>query len=216
MWAGGQRGRVCDGGAHARGQAPLALRLTAGPENKKTHTTALPSTKVRGTGSLAPRSGHARIQTTLPAIHHFENTILQRHNFVAQASGPWDRPALPMWVNSFVVAAVALVSTSCQGAIVVQTKYGPVAGSGSLDGIASFLGVPYAAPPGRWRPPTAPTPWTSPVAATSQPQPCLQPAFNGSGTMGRWVGQVQTEGLGSGVPTRFTPPPSPRLKAAAC
>lgn len=60
----------------------------------------------------------------------------------------------------------------------VETASGPV--RGSLVGISTvrgFLGIPYAAPPTgdlRWRPPTAPIPWTDARAATQLGAACPQ------------------------------------------
>lgn len=45
-------------------------------------------------------------------------------------------------------------------AVVVDTAYGRLAGACDDDGIARFVGVPYAAPPARLRSPESPAPWT--------------------------------------------------------
>src|SRR5262249_24880212 len=58
--------------------------------------------------------------------------------------------------------------------IVVLTERGPVRGTVG-DGLAVFLGVPYAAPPVgglRWRPPIQHSPWFRPVDAKSFGSPC--------------------------------------------
>jgi para-nitrobenzyl esterase len=58
----------------------------------------------------------------------------------------------------------------------VKTAYGPVQGTAS-NGVAQFLGIPFAAPPVgdlRWKPPQAPTPWTATRAATSFGGSCVQ------------------------------------------
>src|SRR5262249_9378929 len=60
--------------------------------------------------------------------------------------------------------------------IVVLTERGPVRGTVG-DGLAVFLGVPYAAPPVgglRWRPPIQHSPWFRPVDAKSFGSPCPQ------------------------------------------
>ncbi len=65
--------------------------------------------------------------------------------------------------------------------IVVDTSSGPVAGLES-DGVFSYRGIPYAAPPVgdlRWRPPIDPAPWTDVLQATEKPSMCPQEAFAG-------------------------------------
>ena len=60
---------------------------------------------------------------------------------------------------------------------VIHTESGPVRGVASDDG-AEFLGISYAAPPvgdRRWRPPAAPTPWTTPRDASQLASSCPQP-----------------------------------------
>lgn len=60
--------------------------------------------------------------------------------------------------------------------VVVQTSYGPVRGA-MRDGVRSFLGIPYAAPPvgeRRWQPPEPPEPWDEPREATELGPPCPQ------------------------------------------
>lgn len=76
---------------------------------------------------------------------------------------------------------VVLLAALCSLAIVVsgttvQTSYGPVSGVASQQGTESFLGIPFAAPPRRWAPPTPPTPWTDVLSATTQPPSCMQNA----------------------------------------
>jgi para-nitrobenzyl esterase len=59
---------------------------------------------------------------------------------------------------------------------VVPTTYGPIQGL-VTGGVNEFLGVPYAAPPVgalRWKPPTAPATWTSPIQTTSFGNFCPQ------------------------------------------
>lgn len=56
------------------------------------------------------------------------------------------------------------------------TASGQVIGT-LTDGVAAFLGIPYAAPPTgelRWRPPAAPVPWTTPRSANRRPSACPQ------------------------------------------
>jgi para-nitrobenzyl esterase len=58
----------------------------------------------------------------------------------------------------------------------VQTRSGVVTGE-TAQGVARFLGVPYAAPPVgplRWTPPKLPAPWTKPLAAKAYRESCAQ------------------------------------------
>ena len=71
--------------------------------------------------------------------------------------------------------SIALVCVSAHSfAQIVQTASGPVQGTTS-DGVASFLGVPFAAPPVgkmRWRAPVAHAPWTAPYDASAYGPQC--------------------------------------------
>ena len=63
----------------------------------------------------------------------------------------------------------------------VETSFGPVEGYED-DGVLSYRGIPYAAPPIdelRWRPPIDPEPWTDTRPATEKPNICPQLAFAG-------------------------------------
>ena len=65
--------------------------------------------------------------------------------------------------------------------LAVQTQLGPVEGVED-DGVFSYRGIPYAAPPVgdlRWQPPVAPEPWTEPLLATDKPAICPQTTFAG-------------------------------------
>ncbi|WP_242614657.1 carboxylesterase/lipase family protein [Actinomadura roseirufa] len=70
---------------------------------------------------------------------------------------------------------------ACTDGTLVQTDRGPVCGT-VADGVRSWLGVPYAAPPVgklRWQP-TEPHPgWTTTLEATQRGASCPQPAFLG-------------------------------------
>jgi len=74
-------------------------------------------------------------------------------------------------------------SGSASGArgLLVETGAGPVEGF-EADGVFSYRGIPYAAPPVgelRWNPPTDPAPWTDTLAVTEKPNICPQTAFGG-------------------------------------
>ena len=63
----------------------------------------------------------------------------------------------------------------------VRTELGSVVGFEN-DGVFSYRGIPYAAPPVgelRWKPPVEPEPWTDALSATETPPVCPQDAFQG-------------------------------------
>lgn len=65
--------------------------------------------------------------------------------------------------------------------LAVQTQAGPVEGF-EADGVFSYRGIPYAAPPVgemRWKPPVEPEPWTDTLAVVDPPPICPQEAFAG-------------------------------------
>ncbi|MEV8637615.1 carboxylesterase family protein [Streptosporangium sp. NPDC051023] len=79
-------------------------------------------------------------------------------------------------------AASQQTAPACAPDTTVQTDQGPVCGL-VTNGVKSWLGVPYAAPPVdrlRWAPPEQHAPWTSTVEATERGAPCPQPAFLGA------------------------------------
>ncbi|TYK52795.1 carboxylesterase/lipase family protein [Actinomadura decatromicini] len=66
---------------------------------------------------------------------------------------------------------------ACTDGTTVTTDKGPVCGT-IADGVKTWLGVPYAAPPLanlRWAAPQPHAAWTTPIQATEQGQPCAQP-----------------------------------------
>jgi para-nitrobenzyl esterase len=92
------------------------------------------------------------------------------------------RFALVVLLMSFV-AASAHAQTDRP---VVPTAAGPVRGV-VAEGVASFKGIPYAAPPvgdRRWRPPAAVMPWSEPLDAAAYGAICIQPPANGDPGVG--------------------------------
>lgn len=70
---------------------------------------------------------------------------------------------------------------ACAAGTTVQTSTGPVCGI-VQNGVESYLGVPYAAPPVgalRWKPPQPHAPWTTTFQATQPGALCPQPAIPG-------------------------------------
>jgi para-nitrobenzyl esterase len=79
-------------------------------------------------------------------------------------------------VGLTLAAGASPVPPQSGGAPVVQTSEGPVQGF-QTEGVAEFLGIPYAAPPVgnlRWRPPVAHAPWKNVLRATKAGPICLQ------------------------------------------
>jgi para-nitrobenzyl esterase len=78
---------------------------------------------------------------------------------------------------SLVAAAAA---PPCTSGTQVTTASGPVCGVTS-DGVTSYLGIPYAAPPvgdRRWRPPAPAAPWSDTLSATMPGPVCTGPDSN--------------------------------------
>ncbi|WP_067452595.1 carboxylesterase/lipase family protein [Actinomadura macra] len=74
---------------------------------------------------------------------------------------------------------------ACADGTVVQTDRGPVCGL-AADGLNSWLGVPYAAPPVgtlRWAPPEPAAAWTATRQATERGSQCPQPQGLGPGSV---------------------------------
>jgi para-nitrobenzyl esterase len=72
-------------------------------------------------------------------------------------------------------AGASTRDTAETGGPVVQTAQGAVRGVTSGN-IRTFQGIPYAAPPVRWQPPTAPASWTGVRAANKPGNECVQSA----------------------------------------
>jgi len=90
----------------------------------------------------------------------------------------------------------------------VETTFGPVEGYEN-DGVLSYRGIPYAAPPLdelRWKPPIDPEPWTEMLPATEKPNICPQVAFGGLPVPGFMPSEdclhlnVDTPSEGLGIP----------------
>ena len=95
--------------------------------------------------------------------------------------------------------ARAAQASSCSSGTLVQTASGPVCGTAQT-GYNQWLGIPYAAPPVgqlRWQPPQPHQPWTTALAALTQPPGCP------SGTTGNeedclYLDVTAPTGVGSG------------------
>jgi para-nitrobenzyl esterase len=90
--------------------------------------------------------------------------------------------ALSVTAGSPRAAAAAPGAPPCTAGTLVQTKDGPVCGLVG-NGVTSYLGIPYAAPPVgalRWQPPAPVSPSTTTLTATQAPARCPQPTFPGS------------------------------------
>jgi para-nitrobenzyl esterase len=75
-----------------------------------------------------------------------------------------------------LAAAFALMSGRASAANVIRIDSGGLLGV-AADGVTSFKGIPYAAPPVgelRWRPPAPPAPWAGVRAATAYGAICMQ------------------------------------------
>ncbi|MFD0318817.1 carboxylesterase/lipase family protein [Streptomyces flavalbus] len=92
---------------------------------------------------------------------------------------------LPRWttrlgalIAALLLSAVGMAAVPARAADgpTVTTHYGQVRGTAD-ETAASYLGIPYAAPPvgaNRWKPPSPPRPWTGVRDATSPGNPCVQ------------------------------------------
>lgn len=90
----------------------------------------------------------------------------------------------------------------------VSTTAGPITGE-QIDGVRSFKGIPYAAPPLgalRWKPPVAPQPWTAPRACVKYGPACPQ----GGGDLFGDVGEMSEDCLTLNVWTAARSPSEKR------
>ena len=85
--------------------------------------------------------------------------------------------ALPIFLAVIIKTLSAPVLAQPTASVpVVKTDLGPVEGA-HRNGVETFLGFPFAAPPTgerRLAPPVAPAAWTSPLRATIAPSACPQ------------------------------------------
>jgi para-nitrobenzyl esterase len=119
--------------------------------------------------------------------------------------GTHDRRAFPAIASSLVAAALVTVGAAAGGPVAQPAPTVVLTGNESLrgralDGMRSFLGVPYAAAPVgalRWRPPQPPPSWTGERSATAFRSACPQTASL------FWPGSTEEDCLFLNV---FTPP----------
>ena len=82
-----------------------------------------------------------------------------------------------LMIRTHTVAAQT--APACSDGTLVSVDGGPVCGVAG-EGVVSYLGVPYAAPPVgalRWKPPAPVTPWATTLQATHAGANCAQPSF---------------------------------------
>jgi para-nitrobenzyl esterase len=98
--------------------------------------------------------------------------------------------------------AVAAAAPTCTAGTLVQTRDGPVCGL-VANGVTSYLGIPYAAPPVgalRWQPPAPVTSWTTPFQATTPGNICPGPSSPGGPAIGTTDGNEDCLNLNVQVP----------------
>lgn len=93
-----------------------------------------------------------------------------------------------MFLTSLIVALMSVTPPAAADVrpAEVRVAEGLVVGR-EADGVASFKGLPYAAPPvgnQRWRPPHPAQPWTGPRDASRLGAICIQPPANGDNGVG--------------------------------
>ncbi len=90
--------------------------------------------------------------------------------------GPSSRAGVTLGLIFGASAALAPLQADAAGKLRVETKEGPVKGF-LVNGVAEFLGVPYAEPPVgnlRWKPPKKHAPWTNVLQAKAFGPTCAQ------------------------------------------
>jgi len=101
---------------------------------------------------------------------------MQRHKI----PGLHSRCARAGLVTALAVLTAAHAAAQARTAP-IRTDAGPVTGV-VADGVASFKGIPFAAPPVgalRWKAPQPPKPWSAPFAADHYASDCMQKPFGG-------------------------------------
>jgi para-nitrobenzyl esterase len=89
---------------------------------------------------------------------------------------PSIRTGLALGAALTAVALLTPLQAQAAGRLRVDTKEGPVKGF-LVNGVAEFLGIPYATPPVgdlRWTPPKPHAPWTTVLKATAYANTCAQ------------------------------------------
>ncbi|MBB5317080.1 carboxylesterase/lipase family protein [Tunturibacter empetritectus] len=86
---------------------------------------------------------------------------------------------VPFKRASILLATAFLFLPCTMKSQTVNTESGPVTGA-TADGVISYKGIPYAAPPVgelRWRAPQPPAKWSAPLPATAYGHDCMQLPF---------------------------------------
>lgn len=99
-------------------------------------------------------------------------------NTISATARPDNCGILHRMIRTLVAAALVLFSVAAQPAVDrVVTTNGPIAGAGRGDGVRSFKGIPYAAPPVgalRWKAPQPATKWNAVGDAKAFGNQCMQ------------------------------------------
>lgn len=120
-------------------------------------------------------------------------------------------------ITRTLATAAALVLLAGAGTAVAQTPPGVTAPAGAVRGVmdgdvASFRGIPYAAPPigeMRWRPPVPAAPWTGVRDGTRFGAACIQPTPYGQTVYSQDIGRTSEDCLTLNVWAPSTPGPHP-------
>jgi para-nitrobenzyl esterase len=122
-----------------------------------------------GGKSLLPESFVGKQSDKLKATD-FVWDFFQKHSPTAGA------PAEGIVAQASNPRRTGTLADRAAGTPVVLLTSGPITGE-EHDGVRSFKGIPFAAPPGgklRWKPPQPPTPWTKPLACVKFSPACPQ------------------------------------------